>query len=353
MKYRTRVKEVGLDVFVQETVTAGVVTAKKLCTAFGARLPDMWKDEPDSRYYRLLGVALAREVKQRAKLTEFNTIDDAVALLKTCKSIMVITGAGISTNLGIPDFRSQGSGFYSKLRDEGFEDPQEIFNLQVFDENPEIFYKYAGDTLPGVGRTSPTHAFIHLLQEKSKLLTNYTQNIDNIESAAGIDSTKLIQCHGSWATATCRQCKQTVPGSEIEEDVRAKRVSRCRRCDVAGPHVGMKRKRSTTSNGRSRHNGGREDHDSDADDDMPEVGVMKPDITFFGEPLSDAFFTRFLDQDRKEVDLVLVIGTSMTVAPVSEIPHMVDRTVPQIYISHDVRFTRFVTSSLLTTRIEC
>jgi NAD-dependent SIR2 family protein deacetylase len=63
---------------------------------------------------------------------------------------------------------------------------------------------------------------------------------------------------------------------------------------------------------------------------------MKPDITFFGEALPDNFFDRLKDVDREKVDLVIVMGTSMKVAPVSEIPNFVPRDVPQIYISRDV-----------------
>jgi NAD-dependent histone deacetylase SIR2 len=62
---------------------------------------------------------------------------------------------------------------------------------------------------------------------------------------------------------------------------------------------------------------------------------MKPDITFFGEALPNDFFDRLKDVDKDKVDLVIVMGTSMKVAPVSEIPNFLPRDVPQIYISRD------------------
>ena len=62
---------------------------------------------------------------------------------------------------------------------------------------------------------------------------------------------------------------------------------------------------------------------------------MKPAITFFGENLSDNFSRRFLDEDVKSVDLVLVIGTSLKVAPVNEIPNHLPPTVPLIFISRE------------------
>lgn len=88
--HRFKVKQ-----FIKETVTAGIITAKKLCTAFGVKLPAFWEGRQDSSYYRLLGLALLRESSYRKKLTQFNNIDDAVSLLHKSKNIMVITGAGV------------------------------------------------------------------------------------------------------------------------------------------------------------------------------------------------------------------------------------------------------------------
>lgn len=64
---------------------------------------------------------------------------------------------------------------------------------------------------------------------------------------------------------------------------------------------------------------------------------LQPDITFFGEDLPDEFGHRLIHQDREKVDLVIVIGTSLKVAPVAEVPGVLPRSVPQIYISRTVR----------------
>lgn len=340
-RYRKRLHEIGLQPFVEETLGKRAITARKLCSAFNARIPP-WLDEdaPDDTFYQLLGLALVRELEKRQRLPEYTTIDDAARLLNSAKNVMVITGAGVSTSLGIPDFRSKNSGFYTKLRDKGFAEPEDVFELSTFDDDPTIFYSLAGDILPELGKWTPTHQFIRLLQDKDILLRNYTQNIDNIEGNAGILPDKLVQCHGSWATATCRKCKLQVPGEQIFEDVRAKRVAYCKRCltQLQLPGQGMKRKRSSNGNGngkskkRSRENS---DDDSDGQYDIPQPGVMKPDITFFGEKLPDTFFNRLTEQDRDKVDLVIVMGTSMKVAPVSEIPGYLPANVPQIYISKD------------------
>lgn len=292
---------------------------------------------PDESFYQLLGLAISRELNKRPRLEQYKTIDDAAKLLRERKNVMVITGAGISTSLGIPDFRSKNTGFYSKLLDMGYSEPEQVFDIHNFDEDPTTFYKLAGDIIPDLEKWTPTHEFIRLLQDKDKLLTNYTQNIDNVESHAGIRKEKLIQCHGSWATATCRKCKYKVPGADIFDSVRSHKPAECPQCvrEIATQKPGMKRKRS--SNGSKKRRGpGDDDSDSDGAYDIPQPGIMKPDITFFGEALPNDFFDRLKEQDREKVDLVIVMGTSMKVAPVSEIPNFLPRDIPQIYISRDV-----------------
>jgi NAD+-dependent protein deacetylase SIR2 len=250
-----------------------------------------------------------------------------------------LTGAGISTSLGIPDFRSKDIGLYSKLEHLGLADPQDVFDIELFREDPNIFYTIAKDILPATNRFTPTHAFIRLLQEKGKLLTNYTQNIDNIESMAGILPEKLIQCHGSFHTASCVKCGAQVPGETIFPDIKAGRIPRCDACLRAileeQSSTGMKRKRSKhdMDKKRQRKFEGSSDSSDEEDDNIPEAGVMKPDITFFGEALPDKFSERLTNHDKDKVDLVIVIGTSLKVAPVSEVVPYLPPHIPQIYIS--------------------
>lgn len=95
LAFRRRLRVIGGDRFVAETVEAGVITAKKLCTAFGIRPPFFLEGEPDEAYYSLLDLAICRELSKRAKLPQYNTIDDAVALVKKSRNIIVLTGAGV------------------------------------------------------------------------------------------------------------------------------------------------------------------------------------------------------------------------------------------------------------------
>ncbi len=178
----------------------------------------------------------------------------------------------ISTSLGIPDFRSKDTGFYSKLSASGISNPEDLFTLSTFDFDPKQFYSLAHDLLPPKGRFTPTHQFIRLLQDKGVLLRNYTQNIDNVEAAAGIAPDKMIHCHGSWATATCRICAKTVPGDVIFPNITRGEVAYCQYCKAVG---GTKRKRPDAPQRPRKRRANDEFADDDDDDDLPEVGVMK------------------------------------------------------------------------------
>jgi NAD-dependent histone deacetylase SIR2 len=339
-QYRQMLRTHGPQDFCKMTVEAGEITAKRLLTAFGIHVPEYMQGAEDGAYLTLLQVALNREMHKRTKLPQYNTIDDAVKLMKKSKNIMVLTGAGISTSLGIPDFRSKGTGLYSKLELLGLHvnDPQEVFDIRVFKDEPSIFYSIAKDIIPSTDRFTPTHAFIRLLQDKDKLLTNYSQNIDNIEAKAGIRKEKLIQCHGSFATASCVKCKYQVPGEDIFEEVKAGKIPRCKKCARSLRATTNSKKRKVSKDGtekKVRRRPGNFDDNSDSEYDMPDLscGVMKPDITFFGEPLPDRFHDRLTKHDKDKVDLCIVIGTSLKVAPVSEVVSFLPPTVPAIYIS--------------------
>ncbi|KAK9454542.1 DHS-like NAD/FAD-binding domain-containing protein [Dipodascopsis uninucleata] len=303
---------------------------RALLYIFGVHLPPILNDFDEDDLAPLLSMAMARELSRRDRLPDVRTIDDVVRLIKESKNIVLVTGAGISTSLGIPDFRSD-TGIYKKLEEMGLSEPQEVFDLSVFRDDPSIFYTFSKDILPEVKRFSPTHAFIKLLQDKTKLLTDYTQNIDNLEAYAGINRANLVQCHGSFAFATCQTCGHKVPGEDLFEDIRNGIVSRCRQVrstPLERSQTPLKRKRTEDEDDDSQHGVGDKTSTSDLCN-----GIMKPDITFFGEALPKEFESRLLHHDIDLCDLLICIGTSLKVAPVSEIIRVMPQTVPQIYIS--------------------
>ncbi|VDP70100.1 unnamed protein product [Echinostoma caproni] len=179
-----------------------------------------------------------------------------------------------------------------------------------------------------------------MLEAKNKLLRNYTQNIDTLEQAAGI--TRLIQCHGSFASASCTSCKYRVPGIQIKDAIFAQKIPYCPRCrpkeakeiasatngTLSSPQLSEK---DPITNETGDHTTNRQTVNSSC---AAFFGVLKPDIVFFGEDLSSEFHNT-LASDVKEADLVLVMGSSLKVRPVSHIPNSIPGHVPQILINRE------------------
>lgn len=171
-----------------------------------------------------------------------------------------------------------------------------MFDIEYFRRDPRPFFKFAKEIFPGQFQPSPCHRFISMLDKQGKLLRNYTQNIDTLEQVAGVQ--RIIQCHGSFATASCLVCKHKVDCEAIRADILNQVVPRCPRCP-----------------------------------DIP-LAIMKPDIVFFGENLPE-FFHRAMKQDKDEVDLLIVIGSSLKVRPVALIPSSIPHDVPQVLINRE------------------
>lgn len=284
----------------------------------------------------------------RRKLPHISTMKDVCKLLEASSNILVLTGAGISVSAGIPDFRSK-KGIYSRLRDEfGMPEPECMFDIKYFRERPEIFFSFAKELWPGSHSPTITHQFIKCLEDKGKLLRNYTQNIDALEYAAGIK--KVFQCHGSFATASCMTCKLCVPGDTLQEDVMAQRIAKCPRCwpnnkaDEIVPETRMSHsgdecdEKSDNVGGESKEissgfeGGGVEGNRPERERTF---GVMKPDIVFFGQQLPDNFDAYFM-ADKEVADMAIVIGSSLKVHPVASMLENLPPNVPLILINLEV-----------------
>lgn len=242
--------------------------------------------------------------KSRKKLPHINTVSDVVKCIEEANNIIVLSGAGISVSCGIPDFRSPG-GLYDQVREKyALTDPQYLFDISYFRVNPNPFYDFAQQLFPDERlKPSDSHLFIKLLESKNKLLRNYSQNIDTLEKVSGIPSEKVLLCHGSFATFSCLNCKTKVDGSEIQHEIKNKILPRCKVCDQAEGYT----------------------------------NVMKPDIVFFGESLSDDFKNTIIE-DIKSCDLLIVMGSSLQVQPVALIPSLlveVSPLIPQILINRE------------------
>ncbi len=249
---------------------------------------------------------LLSEPPRRTKLPEVDTLEDVVGLIRRSRRIIVLTGAGVSVSCGIPDFRSR-DGVYARLAVDfpDLPDPESMFDIHYFRKDPRPFFKFAKEIYPGQFRPSPCHRFIRALERKSKLLRNYTQNIDTLEQVAGIE--RVVQCHGSFATATCTKCKRKVTADEIRDSIFAQSIPFCTGCEPDEP---------TEENPN------------------PPRGIMKPDIVFFGEGLGDEFHNS-IAQDKDDADLLIMIGSSLKVRPVALIPSSVPSHVPQVLINRE------------------
>uniref|UniRef100_A0A8D2BWX0 NAD-dependent protein deacetylase n=2 Tax=Sus scrofa TaxID=9823 RepID=A0A8D2BWX0_PIG len=223
-------------------------------------------------------------------------LQDIAELIKTraCRRVVVMVGAGISTPSGIPDFRSPGTGYYSTLQSYDLPYPEAIFELSFFFHNPKPFFTFAKELYPGNYRPNTAHYFLRLLHDKGLLLRLYTQNIDGLERASGIPASKLVEAHGSFASATCTVCRRPFPGEDFWADVMVDSVPRCRVC----------------------------------------AGVVKPDIVFFGEPLPPRFLLHLADFP--VADLLLILGTSLEVEPFASLSEAVRSSVPRLLINRDL-----------------
>lgn len=136
-------------------------------------------------------------------------------------------GAGISTSAGIPDFRSPGTGLYDNLAKYDLPYPEAIFDVDYLEERPEAFYTLAKELYPGNFRPTPSHYFFRLLQDKGLLHGLWTQNIDALERIAGVEDERLVEAHGSFATAKCLRCGKVYDKDDIKPQIMLGEVVRC------------------------------------------------------------------------------------------------------------------------------
>ncbi|KAF8488633.1 Sir2 family histone deacetylase Hst2 [Russula emetica] len=210
-----------------------------------------------------------------------------------CGEIYLMLGAGVSTSAGIPDFRSPETGLYANLARLNLPYPEAVFDIGFFRRNPRPFYTLAKELYPGKYRPTLTHSFIKLLSDKGLLGSCFTQNIDTLERRAGIPAGKIIEAHGSFATQRCIECKRPFSDAEMKVFVEEERIPRCKTCK----------------------------------------GLVKPDIVFFGESLPPNFFGSI--GQLNEADLLIVIGTSLTVHPFASLVNMVTGQCPRVLINLD------------------
>ena len=180
--------------------------------------------------------------------------------------IVFFGGAGVSTESGIPDFRSV-DGLYSQKYDYP---PEEILSRTFFDRSPEEFYRFYRDKMiyPGA-KPNDCHLALAKLEQEGKLRAVITQNIDGLHQLAG--SQNVIELHGSTLRNYCMKCRRRYP---LEDVLASAEVPRCEFCG----------------------------------------GMVRPDVVLYEESLNEDDIALAIGHIRK-ADLMIVGGTSLTVYP--------------------------------------
>lgn len=197
-------------------------------------------------------------------------------LIVQAKKIVVFTGAGVSTESGIPDFRSPG-GIWTRY------DPDE-FTYQRFLSSPEIRKKQWHMMIEtGFGRQAEpnaAHYAIAELDRLGKLDCVITQNVDNLHQKAGVPDNKVLELHGNMQWAVCLNCRKRFPMREVLQRVKeGAEVPDCPDCH----------------------------------------GILKPDAVFFGEQLPQKTLMEATRRSRN-CDLFIVIGSTLVVYPAAYMP---------------------------------
>ncbi|HUH99170.1 MAG TPA: NAD-dependent deacylase [Anaerolineales bacterium] len=201
-------------------------------------------------------------------------IEFSAELFRQAERAVVLTGAGISTPSGIPDFRSEGSGLWSR------DEPLEVASLHTFRTHPERFYEWFRPLAHQIFEAAPNaaHRALAELEKAGHIRAVLTQNIDMLHQKAGMRH--VVELHGTLRTLSCTECFQQVDSAPyLKPFVEEGKLPRCPHCRA----------------------------------------LLKPDVILFGEQLPQrAWFEA--QQESRTCDLMLVAGSSLEVLPVAGLP---------------------------------
>ena len=201
-----------------------------------------------------------------------NNITKAAEIIKKSKNMIALTGAGISVESGIPDFRSAG-GLWDRY------DPAIYASIHSFIRMPEKVWDMIFEMIEVTEGAAPNSAHLALakLESMNYLKAIITQNIDNLHQEAG--SKNVIEYHGNAKHLVCMSCNAEYSASEF--DVSSKEIPTCEYCEK----------------------------------------ILKPSVVFFGENIPLDALTES-QKFAEAADVVLVIGTSAVVYPAASIPRI-------------------------------
>ena len=213
-------------------------------------------------------------------------IQQVARLIKNANHAVALTGAGVSTRSGIPDFRSHGSGLWEKA------DPMSVASIWGFVEHPQGFYDWMKPLARKIVDAQPNAAHLALaeLETMGRIHAVITQNIDNLHQRAG--NKRVLEVHGHMRQATCIRCFHMTDAAPLIEKFLDDGALPT--CEVCG-------------------------------------GAMKPNVVLFGEMLPVSVMYE-ADKESKTCDVMLVAGSSLEVVPAADLPLIAKKNGAKIII---------------------
>jgi NAD-dependent deacetylase len=200
--------------------------------------------------------------------------DEVAELIINSKRTVAFTGAGISTESGIPDFRSPG-GIWERFSPDDFTYQKFVKDAEARRRQWRLFRQLSLTAEP-----NPAHHAIAELYRLGKLDCVITQNIDNLHQRAGIPCDRVLELHGNMQWLVCLGCHRRYPAEQVAARLdNGEEVPDCEMCH----------------------------------------GILKPDAVFFGEPLPEKVFKEAVTRSRR-CDLLIVIGSTLVVYPAAHVP---------------------------------
>jgi NAD-dependent deacetylase len=206
-------------------------------------------------------------------------LEQAIGLLRASSYTVALTGAGVSTPSGIPDFRGNHSGLWRH------HDPLSVASIWAFHDDPGQFYSWIRPVIhrAKVAQPNPAHRALAELEQANCLKTVITQNIDSLHQRAG--SHRVLEMHGHTRTATCLGCRGSYAAESLWSAVLdGNQPAPCPTCG----------------------------------------GILKPDVILFGEPLPYDTVSA-AQHEALAADVMLIAGTSLEVMPAADLPLLAQR----------------------------
>lgn len=199
--------------------------------------------------------------------------------IKNSNNIVFFGGAGVSTESGIPDFRSNTGLYKKEYRCNGrLISAEECLNIDFARLYPEIFYDYyMNEFIHPNALPNDAHKALATLEQMNKLKAVITQNVDSLHQLAG--SKNVLELHGTTSTYSCNRCYKKYSESEVFDQYQKNKIAKCS-CG----------------------------------------SFIRPDIVFYGEMLPDGIFEKAAHYISK-CDVLIVAGTSLNVYPAANLIH--------------------------------